>query len=110
MSAMKGAARDLKKQYKKINLDRVEKMQDDMYDLMEDAREIQDLMSRSYDTPEYIDDDELMGELSMLEDDLAMEEELGGNSYLDDLDRLDSGVTEGSSEAQRSTQESVQLM
>ena len=77
---MKAASKDLKKAYKKINIDKIEKMQDDMFDLMADAEEINEMMSRSYTTPDYIDEDDLDAELAALGDDLAVED----SSYLDE--------------------------
>ena len=50
VSAMKDANKALKKEFKKIKIDQIEDMQDDMADLLEQAEEIQSAMGRSYNT------------------------------------------------------------
>merc|ERR1712035_105738 len=70
-----------KKEHKKINIGKVERMQDDLYDMMEDANEIQDIMGRSYGMPE-VDDDELEAELFALGDELSMDND---SSYLNQV-------------------------
>jgi len=86
VKAMKSAQKTLKKQYKKMDVDKVERMQDNMFDLMADAEELQDILSRTYDVQDEMDDDELLAELDGLDDEMGMEE---GADYLDDLDKLD---------------------
>lgn len=78
---MQQAAKEMKKQYKNIDVDKVERMQDEMFDLMADANDIQDVLSRSYETPEYIDEDDVMDELNALEADMGQDDALG--DYLD---------------------------
>ena len=46
----KVANKALKKQFKAIDINQVEDMQDDMADLLEQAEEIQSAMGRSYNT------------------------------------------------------------
>jgi charged multivesicular body protein 5 len=83
VNAMKSAAKTMKMQMKDIgSIDRVYDVMDDMADLMADSNELQDIMSRSYDTPDFMDDDELLGELDALEDDMLTDTSA---SYLDDL-------------------------
>jgi charged multivesicular body protein 5 len=83
VQAMKQAAKTMKMQMKDIGgIDRVYDTMDDMADLMADSNELQEVMSRSYDTPEFYDDDELLGELDALEDDMITDT---SGSYLDDL-------------------------
>ena len=41
MTAMKSAQKEMKKQYKTIDINKIERMQDDMADMIEDASEIQ---------------------------------------------------------------------
>ena len=55
--AMKLANKELKKQYKSINLDKIEKVQDELEDLMELANEVQESMGRNYDVE--LDESEL---------------------------------------------------
>lgn len=50
VGAMKDANKALKKQFKAIDINQVEDMQDDMSDLLEQAEEIQSAMGRSYNT------------------------------------------------------------
>ena len=64
--AMKTANKEMKKQYGKINIDKIEKMQDEMADLMDMGNDIQESISRSYDVPEDVDEAELDAELEAL--------------------------------------------
>lgn len=48
VAAIKSASVQLKTQHKKINIDEIEDVQDDMADLLEDMNEIQEAMGRSY--------------------------------------------------------------
>lgn len=48
LDAMQSASKEMKKQYKKINIDKIEAMQDEMEDLMEKAQEVQESLGRSY--------------------------------------------------------------
>ncbi|KAI9330198.1 Snf7 family, partial [Obelidium mucronatum] len=93
VDAMKAANKEMKAQYKKINLDKVEKIQDEMEDLMEQANEIQEVMGRSYGLPDGIDEDDLEAELDALGDEL-MEEDEEIPSYLqDDVPELPAAST-----------------
>jgi len=71
VSAMKDANKSLKKQFKSININQVEDMQDDMADLLEQAEEIQSAMGRSYNTDD-IDEADLEAELAAMEDDPSL--------------------------------------
>ena len=73
VDAMKTTSKELRKQYGKIDLDRIERMQDEMADLMEMGNEIQESISRSYDVPEDVDEAELDAELEALGEEVAME-------------------------------------
>ena len=55
VDAMKTTNKALKQQYGKINIDKIEKLQDEMADLMDMGNDIQDAISRSYDVPEEVD-------------------------------------------------------
>lgn len=81
VSAMKDGMTQMKKEFKKINIDQIEDIQDDMADMLEQADEVQDAMGRSYNMPE-IDDDELAAELDALGDEIALDDDA---SYLDDV-------------------------
>eukprot|EP00761_Pharyngomonas_kirbyi_P011784 gb/GECH01011810.1/.p1 GENE.gb/GECH01011810.1/~~gb/GECH01011810.1/.p1 ORF type:complete len:207 (+),score=74.98 gb/GECH01011810.1/:1-621(+) len=93
VQTMKSAAKEMKKQYSKISVEDVEKVQDDMEDMMFDAEEIQDALGRSYGAPE-VDDEDLMDELGELEDQMTMED----SSYLDV--NIPSGSVKNSGESQ----------
>lgn len=79
VDAMKVGVKQFKKEYKNVNIDKIEDLQDQLEDLTEQAGEIQEIMGRSYGMPE-IDDDELEAELDALGDDFMLDED---TSYLD---------------------------
>merc|ERR1719392_475812 len=70
VTAMKDANKQLKKEFKNINISQVEDMQDDMADLLEQAEEVQEAMGRSYNTDD-IDEADLEAELAALEEDAS---------------------------------------
>ncbi|KAH9908190.1 Snf7 [Xylariomycetidae sp. FL2044] len=73
VDAMKTTQKELRKQYGKVDLDRIERLQDEMADLMDVGNEIQDTLSRGYDVPEDVDEAELDAELEMLHAEMEME-------------------------------------
>ena len=73
VDAMKTTTKELKRQYGKINIDKIEKLQDEMADLMDMGNDIQESISRSYDVPEDVDEDELDAELEALGDEVEFE-------------------------------------
>jgi charged multivesicular body protein 5 len=77
VDAMKTTTKELKKQYGKIDIDKIDKLQDEMADLMDIGNEIQESISRSYDVPEDVDEAELDAELEAL----GEEVDLGESSY-----------------------------
>lgn len=79
VTAMKDATKQMKKEFKKMDVDKVHDVYDDMEDMMEDANEIQEVMSRQFGTPE-LDEDDLEAELDALGDDLFDD---AGADYLD---------------------------
>jgi len=81
VEVMQQTNKDMKKQFKKIDLNKLEKVRDEMEDLMEEANEIQEVMSRSYDT-DVIDEDDLEAELAALGDEVYEPE--SEPSYLTD--------------------------
>ncbi|KAF8631543.1 hypothetical protein AX15_002299 [Amanita polypyramis BW_CC] len=88
--AMQQANKELKKQYGKIDIDKIEKMHYDMEDMLEQANEIQESLARSYAVPDEIDEADLEAEL----DALALEGEEEGTSYLADLNKVPDFVDE----------------
>lgn len=81
VAAMKDGVGQMKKEFKKINIEKIEDIQDDMADMLEQADEVQEALGRSYGMPE-IDDDELAAELDALGDEIALDDDA---SYLDDV-------------------------
>ncbi|KAI1324095.1 putative SNF7 family protein [Xylariaceae sp. FL0255] len=79
VDAMKTTTKELKKQYGKVDLDKIERMQDEMADLLDVGNEINETLSRGYEVPEDVDEAELDAELEML----GAEMELEGPGMLD---------------------------
>jgi charged multivesicular body protein 5 len=77
VDAMSTTTKTLKKQYGKIDIDKIERMQDEMADLMEVGNEIQESISRAYDIPEDVDEAELDAELEALGEETMFESSLG---------------------------------
>lgn len=73
VDAMKTTNKTLKQQYGKVDIDKIEAMQDEMQDLMDAGNEIQESISRSYDVPEDVDETELDAELEALGEESALE-------------------------------------
>jgi len=73
VDAMKQTNKSLKQQYGKINIDKIERMQDEMADLMDIGNDIQESISRSYDVPEDVDEVELDAELEALGDEVEFD-------------------------------------
>merc|ERR1712179_152607 len=80
VNAMKLGVKEMKKEFKNINIDQIEDMQDELGDMMEEANEIQESLGRSYGMPE-VDEDDLEAELDALGDEIALDDD---TSYLDD--------------------------
>merc|ERR1712150_41273 len=76
----KTTVKEMKKEFKNVNIDQIEDMQDELADMMEDANEIQESLGRSYGMPD-VDEDELEAELDALGDEIALDDD---TSYLDD--------------------------
>ncbi|CAI7569798.1 unnamed protein product [Penicillium glandicola] len=87
VDAMKTTTKELKKQYGKVDIDKIEQMQDEMADLMEVGNEIQESISRAYDVPEDVDEAELDAELEALGEESMFESSMGESampSFLQD--------------------------
>ncbi|XP_046330698.1 charged multivesicular body protein 5-like [Haliotis cracherodii] len=80
VDAMKVGVKQFKKEYKTMDIGKIEDLQDEMEDLMDQSNEVQEIMGRSYGMPE-VDDDELEAELDALGDEIGLDEDA---SYLDD--------------------------
>ncbi|KAI8563365.1 hypothetical protein RHMOL_Rhmol03G0106300 [Rhododendron molle] len=83
MSALKSANKDLKGMMKTVKIQDIDNLQDEMMDMVDVSNEIQESLGRSYNVPDDLDEDELMGELDGLEADMGFETEGDGvPSYL----------------------------
>lgn len=88
VDAMRQTNKELRKTYGKINIDKLEDMQDEMLDLIDQSNELQNVLGRSYDVPDDISESELDAELEALGDELDINDELNGEqlpSYLTDI-------------------------
>lgn len=84
---MKRTNKELKRTYGKLDVDKLEDMQDEMLDLIDQSNEIQDALGRSYDVPDDISEDELDAELDALgQEEEANQQDVGEAlpSYLTD--------------------------
>jgi charged multivesicular body protein 5 len=77
VDTMKTANKEMKRQYGKINIDKIEALQDEMADLLDMSEELQDTMSRNYAVPDDIDEAELDAELEALGEEMEFESQLG---------------------------------
>ncbi|KAJ3683262.1 hypothetical protein LUZ60_013489 [Juncus effusus] len=88
MTAMKSANKELKGMMKTVKIEDIDSMQDEMMDLMDVSNEIQESLGRTYNVPDDIDEDDLMGELDALEEDMGTESD-AVPSYLQPEPELD---------------------
>lgn len=95
VKAMKNAKKQLQKDLKKYDIDKIDDLQDDLAELYYDTQEIQEIMGRSYEVPDDVDDMELLNELEALD-----EGGVGDMDYLNDPGVLPTHTIElgGSSE------------
>ncbi|KAK6438628.1 Vacuolar protein-sorting-associated protein 60 [Oleoguttula sp. CCFEE 5521] len=98
VDAMKTTQKELKKQYGKVDIDKIERMQDEMADLMDIGNDIQESISRSYEVPEDVDEAELDAELEALGEEVDFGAEGIGEgempSYLQDTGGVPSFIDE----------------
>lgn len=92
VKAMAAATKELRGALKNndLKITNIERMQDQMQDLLDTHNEIQDVLGASYATPDDVDEGEMMDELEALEADFVDEQAtaetgVAGPSYLDDL-------------------------
>lgn len=102
VKSMKASNATLKQQFKDIDIDEIEDLHDDMEDMMYLHNEIQDVMGRSFDT-EVFDDEELMGELEGLENDLLSEDMNEVPNYL-----INATTASQNTQRQQQTQQQTQ--
>lgn len=92
VDAMRQTNKELRKTYGKIDIDKLEDMQDEMLDLIDQSNELQAALGRSYDVPDDISESELDAELEALGDELDFNEEYGSEqlpSYLSENGEAD---------------------
>ncbi|KXN64542.1 hypothetical protein CONCODRAFT_45215 [Conidiobolus coronatus NRRL 28638] len=59
VEAMREANKEMKKSFKNVNIDKIESMQDELEDLLEEANLVQETLGRSYGLSEDIDEADL---------------------------------------------------
>ncbi|XP_015786909.1 charged multivesicular body protein 5 [Tetranychus urticae] len=79
VDAMRLGVTQMKKENKKVNIDDIENLQDELEDMLDQANEVQDALKRSYGVPD-VDESELEAELEALGSDLAADAD---TSYLE---------------------------
>lgn len=77
VDALKTTNKELRRQYGKVDIDKIERLQDEMAELMDVGNEINESLARAYDVPEDVDEAELDAELEALGQEVEMERELG---------------------------------
>jgi charged multivesicular body protein 5 len=87
VDAMKTTNKELKKQYGKVDIDKIERLQDEMADLMDVGNEIQESLSSAYGVPDEVDEEELDAELEMLGAEMEMEGGMADASGVPDFMR-----------------------
>uniref|UniRef100_A0AC34FII0 Charged multivesicular body protein 5 n=1 Tax=Panagrolaimus sp. ES5 TaxID=591445 RepID=A0AC34FII0_9BILA len=77
---MKDGLKTMKNEYKKLNIDKIDRLQDEMEDMLDMNNDIQEALGRQYDTPD-IDEADLEAELDALGDELQLD---GDSTFLDE--------------------------
>ena len=75
VAAMKHAHQTIKAEQKKLNLNDIDNLQDELEEMMWDMEEVNEVLGRSVGDMDFVDDSELEAELALLEDDLLADEE-----------------------------------
>lgn len=81
VDAMRAGVKQMKQEYKNLNITDIENLQDDLEDMMADANEVQEALGRSYGVPD-VDEAELEAELEALGDELQQDTD---TSFLDEV-------------------------
>ncbi|KAL1483112.1 hypothetical protein MTO96_002182 [Rhipicephalus appendiculatus] len=103
MDAMRLGVREMKREYKKVNLDDIDDLQDELEDMLDQANDVQEALGRSYGMPD-VDDTELEAELDALGDEIALDED---TSYLDEASAPRIPTKEPGAESLPANQEGV---
>jgi charged multivesicular body protein 5 len=80
VAAMKAGLHTMKKEYKKMDINKIDNLTDEMEEMLDMNNDIQEALSRQYDTPD-IDEADLEAELDALGDELELDAD---TSYLDE--------------------------
>ncbi|CAN3356311.1 vacuolar protein-sorting-associated protein 60 [Diutina catenulata] len=91
IDAMKTTNKQLKQTYGKIDIDKIEDLQDEMLDLIEKSNDLQEALSSNLDGADDISESELDAELDALGEEMEFEREMGETtggipSYLEDAE------------------------
>lgn len=78
VDALRTTNKELRKQYGKVDIDKIERLQDEMADLLDVGNDIQESLARAYDVPEDVDEAELDAELEALGQEVELEREMAG--------------------------------
>lgn len=81
VDAMRAGVKQMKQEYKNVNISEIEDLQDDLQDMMADANEVQEALGRSYGVPD-VDESELEAELEALGDEYQKDTD---TSFLDEV-------------------------
>lgn len=77
---MKDGLRTMKTEYKKLNIDKIDQLQDEMEEMLDMNNDIQEALGRQYDTPD-VDEADLEAELEALGDEIQFDAD---SSFLDE--------------------------
>ncbi|KIZ06464.1 Charged multivesicular body protein 5 [Monoraphidium neglectum] len=90
VQALKGASKEMRgamKANKELDLNFIDKLQDELADMADLTNDINEMMGQSFAVPEDVDEGDLMAELDALEGDMMAEPAAGGvPSYLQEPD------------------------
>lgn len=101
VDALKQTNKALKKEYGKVDIDKIERLQDEMADLRDVGNDIQESLARSYDIPDDVDESELDAELEALGQEVELDMEMGGSAAVPSFmqDEVPEFIDEGPAEA-----------
>lgn len=77
VETLKQTNKELKQTFGKIDVDKMEDLQEEMLDLIEKGNDIQETLGMSYDLPDDVSESELDAELEALGDEVQYEQETG---------------------------------
>ncbi|KAG9511413.1 Charged multivesicular body protein 5 [Fragariocoptes setiger] len=81
VDAMRAGVKQMKQEYKNVNIDDIESVQDDLEEMLADANEVQEVLGRTYGVPD-VDESELEAELEALGEELQQDTD---TSFLDEV-------------------------